>query len=107
MGDLVKRRPEGAAGIEGIEDDVAALGPVIMGDELAAGVIDQRRFAARLDAVEHLAQRGGLATAGGAQHREMARLDAVGQRDGTDGQFIALLRCHGRQRGLIDHPRAR
>src|SRR3546814_3058512 len=56
MGDLGERRPIGAAGIERIEDDVAASGPVVVRDELAAGVIDQCGFAARLRSEEHTSE---------------------------------------------------
>ena len=93
MGDLGEGRPKGAAGIERIEDDVAALGPVIMRDELAAGVIDQRGFAARLDPVEQLAQGGGLAAAGRADHRHVPGFQPRRDRH----------RCRWRARG---HPHA-
>ena len=72
MVDFGEGRPEGAAGIERVQNDVAAFRAVIMGDELAAGVIDQRGVAQRLDAVEQLTQRCRLARPGRADHRQMA-----------------------------------
>src|SRR3546814_12736185 len=85
-----------------MEDDIAALGPVVVRDELAARVIDQSRFTARLDAIEHLPEHGGLAAARRPDHRHVASLESGGDRNRTErhcafaslaaGQFaIALL----------------
>ena len=84
--DLGEGRPIGAAGIERVENDVAALGAVIMGNELAAGIIDQRRFAARRDPVKQLAQHRRLAAAGRADHRHVPGFEAAGKGDATDSQ---------------------
>src|SRR3546814_4509260 len=59
---------------------------VIMGDELAAGVIDQGGIAPRLDPVEQLAQGGSLAAAGCADHRHVAGFQLRGDRHLADGE---------------------
>ena len=84
VSDFIERRPERAAGIEWIQDDVAALGLIIMRDELAAGIIDQGGFAPRLNAIKYLAKRSGLAAAGGADHCHMPGLKPVGQGDAAN-----------------------
>ena len=86
VGDLGEGRPIDAAGIERIEDDVAALGPEVMGDELSAGVIDQRGFAARRDPVEQLAQHRRLAAARRSDQRNVPGFEAAGKGDGADRQ---------------------
>ncbi len=83
---LAERRPEGAAGVERIEDDIAAFGSVIMGNELAARIVNQRRLPSHLDPVEHLAQHRGLAAPGRTDHREMSRLELRRQWDGSNPQ---------------------
>ena len=87
--DLREWRPVCRARIERIEDHVAAFGPVIVRDEFAAGVIDQRRFAARLDLVEHLAQHRGLARSGRPGNREVAAFEPWRNADRGDAQAIA------------------
>src|SRR3546814_5231746 len=69
-----------------MEDDIAALGPVVVRDELAARVIDQSRFTARLDAIEHLPEHGGLAAARRPDHRHVASLESGGDRNRADRQ---------------------
>ena len=89
MRDFVERGPVRAARIERIEDHVAALGPVVVRDELAAGVVDQSGLAARLDAVEHLAQDRGLAAAGRAEKGKVPRLDPARHRHRADASAPA------------------
>ena len=110
--DLVEGGPESAARIEGIEDDVAARGVVIVRDKLARCVVDQRGFAARFDAIEHLAQHRGLAAAGGTKEGKVPGLDPRRNRDRADlqgataGQQTHLRRdlILARQTGTADHP---
>ena len=59
-----------------------------MGDELARCVVDQRRFAASLDTVEHLAKGSGLSAAGGAKKGEVTGLDPARDRHRPDAQGI-------------------
>src|SRR3546814_1885814 len=61
-----------------------------MRDELAAGVIDQGGFAPRFDPVEHLAQGGGLAAAGRADHRHVPGFEPAGNRNSANAQGIGL-----------------
>ena len=95
MRDLREWRPIGRPRIERIEDHIAALGPVIMRDELAAGVIDQGRFAPRLDLVEHLAQHRGLAAPGCAQNGKVAAFEPFGNTDGGDAERCLFRRPLG------------
>jgi hypothetical protein len=108
VGNLGEGRPVGAPGIERVQDHVAALGLVVMRDELAAGVIDQGGFAPRFDPVEHLAQGGGLAAAGRADHRHVPGFEPAGNGNGANAQGIRLRLGAGqrRQSCLARHQRS-
>ena len=106
--DFVERRPESAAGVERIEDDVAPLRPVVVGDKLAAGVVDDGGVAARLDRVEHLTQGCGLARAGRTDERQVSSFQVCGQGNARQVQSLrsgALARQAG-QGLLFDDARA-
>jgi hypothetical protein len=77
-----------------------------MRDELAAGIINQGRFAARLNAVEHLAQHRSLASTRRSQQCEVTAFEIrwQGHRCYLEAPRIGLTACHFPQRLFVnDH----